>query len=40
VIAGIDPGLERLRLAAIGSASMVLAVAVTAGMRALTGYVA
>ena len=36
-VAGVDPGLERLRLAAIGSASMVLAVAVMAGVRALTG---
>ena len=36
-VAGVDPGLERLRLAAIGSASMVLAVVVMAGVRALTG---
>jgi Fusaric acid resistance protein-like len=36
-VAGVDPGLERLRLAAIGSASMVLAVGVMAGVRALTG---
>jgi hypothetical protein len=36
-LAGVDPGLERLRLAAIGSASMVLALAVMAGVRALTG---
>ena len=36
-VAGVDPGLERMRLAAIGSASMVLAVAVMAGVRALTG---
>ena len=35
--AGVDPGLERLRLAAIGSASMLLAVVVMAGVRALTG---
>src|SRR4051812_25884982 len=35
--AGVDPGLERLRLAAIGSASMLLAVLVMAGVRALTG---
>jgi hypothetical protein len=36
-VAGVDPGLERLRLAGIGSASMVLAVAVMAAVRALTG---
>ena len=36
-LAGIDPGLERQRLAAIGSASMVLAVAVMVGVRAVTG---
>jgi Fusaric acid resistance protein-like len=36
-VAGVDPGLERLRLAAIGSASMVLAVGVMAGVRAATG---
>ena len=36
-VAGVDPGLERLRLAAIGSASMALAVTVMAGVRALTG---
>ena len=36
-VAGVDPGWERLRLAAIGSASMVLAVAVMAGVRAATG---
>jgi hypothetical protein len=36
-VAGVDPGLERLRLAAIGSASMLLAVLVMAGVRALTG---
>jgi Fusaric acid resistance protein-like len=36
-VAGVDPGLQRLRLAAIGSASMVLAVVVMAGVRALTG---
>lgn len=35
--AGVDPGLERLRLAGIGSASMVLAVLVMAAVRALTG---
>ena len=36
-VAGVDPGWERLRLATIGSASMLLAVAVMAGIRALTG---
>ena len=37
-VAGVDPGLERLRLAAIGSASMLLAVLVMAAVsRALTG---
>jgi hypothetical protein len=36
-VTGIDPGLERLRLAAIGSASMVLAVAVMSWVRTLTG---
>jgi hypothetical protein len=36
-VAGVDPGLERLRLAGIGSASMVLAVVVMAAVRALTG---
>jgi hypothetical protein len=36
-VAGVDPGWERLRLAAVGSASMVLAVALMAGVRAVTG---
>ena len=36
-VAGIDPGMERLRLATIGSASMALAVVVMGGVRALTG---
>jgi Fusaric acid resistance protein-like len=35
--AGVDPGLERLRLAATGSASMVLAVVVMAAVCARTG---
>jgi hypothetical protein len=37
MLAGLDPGLVRLRLAAIGTASMVLAAAVMSGVRALTG---
>jgi uncharacterized membrane protein YccC len=36
-LTGIDPGLVRLRLAAIGTASMVLATVVMSGVRALTG---
>jgi hypothetical protein len=36
-VSGVDPGLERFRLAAIGCASMVLAVVVMAVVRALTG---
>ncbi|MDB5067947.1 MAG: hypothetical protein JWM18_4381 [Chloroflexi bacterium] len=37
MLAGLDPGLVRLRLAGIGTASMVLAAAVMSGARALTG---
>ena len=36
-VTGVDPGLVRLRLASIGTASMVLAAAVMAGVRALSG---
>jgi uncharacterized membrane protein YccC len=36
-LTGLDPGLERLRLAWIATASMVLAVAVMSGVQALTG---
>jgi fusaric acid resistance family protein len=36
-LTGVDPGLVRLRLAGIGTASMVLATAVMAGVRALSG---
>ena len=36
-LTGLDPGLVRLRLAGIGTASMVLATAVMAGVRALSG---
>ncbi|MDT5025070.1 MAG: hypothetical protein QOE61_1496, partial [Micromonosporaceae bacterium] len=36
-LTGIDPGLVRLRLAGIGTASMVLAAAVMSGVRALSG---
>lgn len=36
-LTGADPGLVRLRLAGIGTASMVLATAVMAGVRALSG---
>ncbi len=37
MLTGVDPGLVRLRLAGIGTASMVLATAVMAGVRALSG---
>ncbi len=37
MLTGVDPGLVRLRLAGIGTASMVLAAAVMAGVRALSG---
>lgn len=37
MLTGLDPGLARLRLAAIAMASMVLAAAVMSGVRALTG---
>jgi hypothetical protein len=37
MLTGVDPGLVRLRLASIGTASMVLATAVMSGVRALTG---
>lgn len=36
-LTGLDPGLERLRLAAIAMASMALAAAVMSGVRALIG---
>ena len=36
-LTGLDPGLNRLRLAAIATASMVLAAGVMAGVQALTG---
>jgi hypothetical protein len=36
-LTGVDPGLIRLRLASIGTASMVLATAVMSGVRALSG---
>jgi uncharacterized membrane protein YccC len=36
-LTGVDPGLVRLRLAAIGTASMVLATVVMSGVRVLTG---
>src|SRR5438309_490078 len=36
-LTGVDPGLVRLRLASIGTASMMLAAAVMAGVRALSG---
>jgi hypothetical protein len=36
-LTGLDPGLERLRHAAIAMASMVLAAAVMSGVQALTG---
>jgi hypothetical protein len=36
-LTGVDPGLVRLRLAGIGTASMVLATTVMAGVRALSG---
>jgi hypothetical protein len=37
MLAGLDPGLVRLRLAGIGTASMVLAVAAMSALRAVTG---
>jgi hypothetical protein len=37
MLTGVDPGLIRLRLASIGTASMVLATAVMSGVRALSG---
>jgi hypothetical protein len=37
MLTGVDPGLVRLRLAGIGTASMVLATVVMAGVRALSG---
>jgi hypothetical protein len=37
MLTGLDPGLVRLRLAGIGTASMVLAAAVMSGVRALSG---
>jgi hypothetical protein len=37
MLTGVDPGLVRLRLAGIGTASMVLAAAVMSGVRALSG---
>ena len=37
VLTGVDPGLVRLRLAGIGTASMMLAAAVMSGARALSG---
>jgi hypothetical protein len=37
MLAGLDPGLVRLRLAGIGTASMVLAAAAMSGLRAVTG---
>ncbi|MGA9694002.1 MAG: hypothetical protein WBR33_21670, partial [Pseudonocardiaceae bacterium] len=37
MLTGVDPGLVRLRLAEIGTASMVLATAVMSGVRALSG---
>jgi uncharacterized membrane protein YccC len=37
MVSGVDPGLVRLRMAAIGTASMVLATVVMTGVRALTG---
>ena len=37
MVTGVDPGLARLRLAGIGTASMVLATVVMAGVRALSG---
>lgn len=36
-LTGVDPGLARLQLAAVGTASAVLAAVVMAGVRALTG---
>jgi uncharacterized membrane protein YccC len=37
MLTGVDPGLVRLRLAGIGTASMVLAAVVMSGVRALSG---
>ena len=37
MLSGVDPGLVRLRLASIGTASMILAVAATSGVRWLSG---
>jgi uncharacterized membrane protein YgaE (UPF0421/DUF939 family) len=37
MLTGVDPGLVRLRLAGVGTASMVLATAVMSGVRALSG---
>jgi hypothetical protein len=37
MLTGVDPGLVRLRLAGIGTASMMLAAAVMSGVRALSG---
>jgi hypothetical protein len=37
MLPGVDPGLVRLRLAGIGTASMMLAAAVMSGVRALSG---
>jgi hypothetical protein len=37
MLTGVDPGRVRLRLAGIGTASMMLAAAVMSGVRALTG---
>jgi hypothetical protein len=36
-LTGVDPGLARLRLAAIATAAMLLAAGITSGLRALTG---
>ncbi|MBV9029121.1 MAG: FUSC family protein [Pseudonocardiales bacterium] len=37
MLSGVDPGLVRLRLAGIGTASMILAAAATSGVRRLSG---
>lgn len=37
MLSGVDPGLVRLRLASIGTASMILAAAATSGVRRLSG---
>ena len=37
MLSGVDPGLVRLRLASIGTASMILAAAATSGVRWLSG---